>query len=240
MMKIGCCGWAYLRESDFEKLIKRKYKTKLQAYSQLFSCVEINSTFYRIPKLNTAVKWRKEVDEIDPKFEFTVKTSQIITHVDKFEKSAFWSFDQMKGICKGLKAKILLLQTPAGFGPTKENVEKMKNFFRKIKREGLLLTWEPRGRWWNEPEKIESTCRDFDLINCVDPFRNEPQCLGSIAYFRLHGFGKPSMYNYDFSKQELKQLAEKCRSIKAKTIYAMFNNAYCYKNAIEFEKIVKG
>lgn len=241
MIKIGTCGWSYLREHDFSSLIRKKYKTKLQAYAQLFDCVEINSTFYRIPKVRTAEKWLDEARDINKKFEFTVKASQLITHIGKFSGQAFWAFQQMKDICKALNAKILLLQSPASFGPSKENIEKMKIFFETIKRDDLILTWEPRGKWWQNPKTIKKICRDFDLINCVDPFRNNAQYFGKngIAYFRLHGFGKPSMYNYDFSKSELKDLATKCKKIKAKKIYVMFNNVECYKNALNFKDILK-
>ncbi len=84
---VGCCGWGYLREKEFSKFLKQKYTSKLQAYAQLFRSVEVNSTFYRIPKLATAEKWRKEADEVNPKFEFTAKASQIITHIDRFGSS---------------------------------------------------------------------------------------------------------------------------------------------------------
>lgn len=239
MIKIGCCGYSYLYPGNFIKDWKKKYKSKLQAYVSLFDSVEINTTFYRIPKFSTAEKWRREADEINKKFEFTVKASGIITHTDKFGGRSFWAFEQMKEICKRLKARILLLQSPVSFAPTDKNIEKMKKFFKKIKRGKLILTWEPRGKWWKNEDLIKEVCKKFNLINCVDLFRNKPQYFGKnkIAYFRLHGFGKPSMYSYNFSDKELKELKNKIKKLKVKNVYVMFNNSWCYENGLKFKKL---
>lgn len=241
MIVIGNCGYSYMRPAEFfGEDWKEKFKSVLQAYSKLFSSVEINSSFYRIPKVSTAEKWKKEADEINKDFIFTVKASQIITHIDKFSGRSFWAFDQMKEICKALKARILLLQSPASWNPSDDNIKKMEKFFKKIKRENLILTWEPRGKWWDNPELIKEICKKFDIVNCVDPFRNVPQYFGKerITYFRLHGFGRPSMYNYNFSEEELKDLKDNIEALKVNEIYIMFNNAFCYQNALEFEKII--
>jgi uncharacterized protein YecE (DUF72 family) len=97
---VGCCGWGYLREEDFSAQILRKFRSKLQAYVQLFRSVEVNSTFYRIPKLETAEKWRSEADEMNKQFEFSVKASKIITHIDRFgSRSSIDAFSRMLDIC---------------------------------------------------------------------------------------------------------------------------------------------
>jgi uncharacterized protein YecE (DUF72 family) len=149
----------------------------------------------------------------------------------------------MKEICKALKARILLFQSPSSFKPSEENIKRMEEFFNKIKREKLILTWEPRGEWQKKPELIKKICKKFDLIECVDPFRNEPVYFGKekIAYFRLHGFGLISMYNYNFSKHELEELKEKVKTLEKKVeeVWVMFNNTMMYKNALEFSNILK-
>ncbi|MEM5829658.1 MAG: DUF72 domain-containing protein [Candidatus Aenigmatarchaeota archaeon] len=243
MIKVGCCGWSFFRPRDFFGSKANKFKSILQAYSSLFPCVEVNSTFYRIPKVATAEKWRNEVDEINKDFEFSVKCSQLITHQIKFSKASVNLFNMMKEICKALRARILLFQSPASFKPSKENVKRMEEFFKSIKREKLTLTWEPRGEWYEKPDLIKKICKKFELIECVDPFRNEPLYFGKekIAYFRLHGFGLLSMYNYNFSKKELEELKEKIKQFEkeCEEIWVMFNNSMMYKNALEFMNLIK-
>jgi len=46
-------------------------------------------------------------------------------------------------------------------------------------------------------------------VFCVDPFRNQPLAFGEQGVARhggLHGFGKPGMYRYSFSEEELQRL----------------------------------
>ncbi|MEM5836753.1 MAG: DUF72 domain-containing protein [Candidatus Aenigmatarchaeota archaeon] len=243
MIKVGCCGWGFFNSKNFLGSKAKNFKSILQAYSSIFPSVEVNSTFYKIPKIKTAEKWRKEVDEINKNFEFTVKANQTITHQAKFSKDSVETFNEMKEICKVLRAKILLFQSPASFKPEEENLKRMEEFFRAIKREKLILVWEPRGKWHEEPELLKKVCKKFDLIECVDPFRNEPLHFGKekIAYFRLHGFGSTSIYNYDFSKKELEELKEKVFGLEKEVeeVWVMFNNTMMYKNALEFMNLIK-
>jgi len=60
------------------------------------------------------------------------------------------------------------------------------------------------------------------------------------GYFRLHGFGKPSMYMYQYSRKELEELLEKCISLSKSVdrIYVFFNNSFMYENAREFGSLV--
>jgi len=240
---VGNCGYSYFRPSEFLGLKWReKFASVLQAYASLFPAVEVNSTFYRIPKPATAEKWRAEASAVNKGFLFTVKASQIITHAARFKVQAFWAFETMREICGKLDARILLLQSPPGFGPSKENKRAFAAFLKKINRGDLVLAWEPRGKWWNDPGEVKEFCEEFDLVNCVDPLRNEAQWFGraKIAYYRLHGFGRPSMYVYDFSKKELAVVKSKVQSVQknCREVYVMFNNSNCYSNALEFMKII--
>lgn len=242
---IGCCGWSYLNERDFPELQDpQSNRSKLQSYAKLFDTVEINSTFYRLPHLSTAEKWRKEADEANPEFEFTVKAFKGITHLHRFQKKASLdSYQALKETCSALRARFVLFQSPASFKPSKENINTVTEFFDKIDRRGIVAVWEPRGKWYDDPEVIERVCRDCKLVHCVDPFRNDPLTFGDdkVAYFRLHGFGKPSMYRYNFSDGELRLLLRKIESlpVEVKDIYVFFNNDACYRNGQRFQQIVK-
>jgi uncharacterized protein YecE (DUF72 family) len=242
-IKVGCCGWGYFREKDFSKFIEQTFRSKLQAYAQLFDGVEVNSTFYRIPKIATAEKWRAEADEMNKSFEFTVKASKIITHVDRFaSQTSLQAFSQMLDVCAALRAKILLFQSPESFRPTPENKRRIEKFLSQVAQKGLTLTWEPRGTWWDDEQEIQKVCNRFGVICCVDPFRHEPLLITGVktAYFRLHGFGKPSMYMYRFSEEELTTLKQKVQSLSRllRVFYIFFNNAFMYENAREFNSFL--
>jgi len=241
---IGCCGWSYLREEEFSELRDLTGShSKLRAYARLFDSVEINSSFYRLPRLSTAEKWRNEVDEINPAFEFTVKAFKGITHLHRFQKKeSLDAYDVIKGLCAALHTRIILFQSPASFKPSQENIDNMTDFFDKIDRRNIITIWEPRGKWYDNASIVERVCQDCKLVHCVDPFRNDPLVYGKsrMAYFRLHGFGSPSMYRYDFSMNELHQLCKKIDLLKSETndIYVFFNNETCYRNGRIFQQLI--
>lgn len=239
---VGCCGWSYFRPKEFSDKLVRPYGSTLRAYAQLFGAVEVNSTFYRIPQTSTAERWYREATEVNRRFLFTVKAYQAITHVYRFGKQSVRFFDQIKAVAKQLHAPIVLFQSPASFQPSAANIKKMSVFLSHIERGRLLLAWEPRGRWFDHPDAIEEVCRAHRLMVCVDPFRNEPTFPSNRhnAYFRLHGFGRPSMYRYDFSRKELEDLGAMIKSLppSVKRAYIFFNNVACYQNALEFARMV--
>jgi len=86
---IGTGGWAYFQIPGVHPLV---------AYSKAFNFVEVNSTFYELPSLKEAEKWRKLVP---PTFQFTVRANKAITHKCKLQptQEAFETFEKMRQIC---------------------------------------------------------------------------------------------------------------------------------------------
>lgn len=237
MIKIGNCGWSYLNAEYYFPSWKDKLKSKLQVYAKLFDLVEINSTFYAIPQISTVKKWREEVDEINDKFEFTIKVSHLITHKKPFSDQAFDVYEKMKELANELRTKILIFQSPSNFKPSSKNLEKVKRFFEKIERNDFIFVWEVRwANTWTE-EIVKKIFSEMGINQCVDPFRQECFYFKDLVYYRLHGLGKASMYNYNFSLEELKFLSKKLKKEK-KPVYILFNNAYCYENALQFAKLI--
>jgi len=229
MRPVGCCGWSYLNAKKyFGNSWKNRFNSKLTAYAELFSVVEVNSTYYKLPRVETAEKWRKEVPK---EFEFTVKCSRAVTHEDRFKtERSINAFDETVEIADALRAKIILIQCPPSFHLEKENIDRFEKFLSKIEWNGKLA-WEYRGK--KNDKELKRLCSEHSLLHCVDPLREEPLHEG-IGYYRLHGFGKPSMYNYSFNMKELVLIKEKTREGS----YVFFNNMDCYENALKFKKLL--
>lgn len=244
-LKTGCCGFPESRER----------------YYRHFSAVELQSTFYSLPELELAEKWRAGAPG---NFEFTVKASQLITHPPesptyrraKLEIAAkdkakfglfrpaqevFDAWDETREICKALRARIVLLQTPASFTASEENLVNMHNFFSRIERSNLEIAWEPRGKW--DKETIKDLCKRYDLIHCVDPFASSPLHFRKAIYFRLHGSptGK-KMYSHRYSDEDLQMLYQKLRDYANanddKGIYCMFNNISMWQDALRLKALL--
>ena len=113
-----------------------------------------------------------------------------------------------------------------------------RQFLRKIDADNLQIVWEPRGKSWLDNQRlIMELCKEFKLTHCVDPFRAEPVYVHKTLYFRLHGLGRPTVYNYKFTDSELAELKDKVRAT-CDRCYVLFNNVYMYEDALNFGKIV--
>lgn len=231
---VGCCGWPAGRA----------------VYYRRFALVEIQETFYNLPRLSTAERWRAGAPE---GFEFTLKVPQLITHeptsptyrrlrtsLPEAAKPRYGAFKPTAevhaawrataGLARILGARIVVFQCPASFTPTARHRADLEAFFGEIDRGGLTLAWEPRGAW--EDAEIGRLCRKLDLIHCVDPFQRRP-VWGSPAYFRLHGKGG---YHYRYTDAELAELLGICRGFE--TVYCLFNNTSMFEDAQRFLALV--
>jgi len=211
----------------------------MKKYYESFSLVELNNTFYAYPKMSTVAGWREKAPS---DFEFTVKAHQDISHKHRFEiKPSIQVFEQMKQICKALKAHELLIQTPASLRPSK--LDDAIEFFRKVRREDLILAWETRGSEWDKPDicvKLEKALKIVDVPHVVDPFKSAPAYTGDIAYFRLHGMGK-QLYYYQYSNEELAKLLRLVKPFEdqGKRVYVLFNNLAMLDDATRFMNYLK-
>ncbi len=223
MIKVGCCG----------------FPTSMRKYYENFSLVETQRTFYAYPRISTVTKWRAEAPS---NFEFAVKAYQDITHTLRFKTEAsVQAFEQMKQICNVLKARILLIQTPASFWSDK--LSDAINFFETVERGNITLVWETRGPDWDKPETraaLSKALKKVDVSHVVDPLKNLPAHIGAVAYFRLHGMGK-RLYHYKYSDDELARLRKLIAQFESERaeVYVLFNNLAMWDDAARFQRYLK-
>lgn len=85
MIHIGTSGWQYdsWRRRFYPKDLPQAQW--LPFYAERFETVEVNNTFYRLPKRETFVRWREVTP---PGFLVTVKASRFITHIKRLKEPA--------------------------------------------------------------------------------------------------------------------------------------------------------
>jgi uncharacterized protein YecE (DUF72 family) len=235
MIKIGCCGFPVGREKYYREL----------------RLVEIQRTFYKLPLLKTAEKWRQQAAD---DFEFTLKAWQGVTHLASSPTYRKARIDIPEGkqrnlghfqptdevhrawqdtlrIAGALRASVIVVQCPPRFGETKENLKNLLQFFRNVSLEGFKVAVEFRAPW--KDQTITGICKEFGLIHCVDPFKEEPH-WGEIRYYRLHGSppGK-RMYHYKYQPADFEFLNGKIEAdLRSKrTVYCLFNNLSMWEDA---------
>jgi len=230
MIYVGCCG----------------FPVKHATYYAAMGVVEVQKTFYQPPRTATAARWRDEAPE---GFEFTLKAWQLITHTarsptyrrlseslsekERRQVGGFrWSdpvrraWDRTREIARLLDAGKVVFQFPASFRPTGKNVDRLRTFFQRIDRAGLVCIWEPRGAW--DRDVVRALCDELDLVHFGDPLTAAPVTPG-LRYWRLHG---TTGYRHRYTDTELDALLAACP--KTLDAYVLFNNMTMFEDAKRF------
>ena len=80
-IRIGCSGWNYAHWRNGVFYPPRLPAAKwLDFYAERFDTVEVNATFYRLPKREAVANW---VEQSPPGFLFAVKGSRYLTHIKR-------------------------------------------------------------------------------------------------------------------------------------------------------------
>ena len=222
---IGTGGWAYFQIPGIQSL---------EAYSRIYNFVEVNSTFYEIPSTNQIEKWRNIVPE---DFQFTVRAHRSITHQYKLQrtKENLKRFEEMKKICEILQAEILLLQTPASLGITKDLIENFHDLLSSIELDKVRIALEIRGTEVSTyPIELLKIMQEYNIINSVDLLKGElPAYKSDILYSRLFGKGEKNIYQP--TDQELKEIDIRAKTGKFKKVVLSFHSQRMYRDAGRFK-----
>lgn len=241
-IKVGCCG----------------SRMSLSKYSKSFKLLEVQRTFYQLPRKEVLSKWRSIVPS---EFEFVVKAWQAVTHppesptwrksrVDPYtlgdvgllkpSPDNFKAWNDVVEVCRILRAEICLIQTPPSFKCVETHIGYVKAFFAKASESGLKLAWEPRGDWNNKQELVRELCKPNHVIHVVDLLRKSPSYVDRILYTRLHGLNPREYdYKYQYSEKELEYLLDRLRSYEdAEEAYVLFNNVFMVEDASRFQTIL--
>lgn len=233
--EIGCCGWSESKPKYFAD----------------FQVIELQSTFYDLPKPALAAKWRALAPA---SFHFCLKAWQLITHAassptyrklksrlgdtERALVGSFQSTEQVQlawertaDIGRALRAAVILFQCPASFTPESSNIASLRRFFSNIDRFGFRLAWEPRGGW---PSDLAiGLCDELQLLRCIDPFDSAGP-RGRAPYWRLHGRGS---YGYRYSDEDLSDL-ERLLVPGQNPEYVFFNNIWMRDDALRFRRLL--
>ncbi len=197
-VRIGCSGWSY---GDWrgglypEGLPKRRW---LERYAEVFDTVEVNATFYRLPKEKTVSDW---TEQVPPDFLFTIKASRYLTHIKRLRDipdavARFW--EPLEPLRLRHRLGPVLWQLPA-------------NFHRDDDILAAALDQLPPARhcfefrdqsWFAAPMRELLAERGASLVIGDDKRRPLPDAspAGPLAYLRLHYGHRGRAGNYSESE----------------------------------------
>ena len=258
-IKIGTSGYAYPGApakgwyGAFYPDKKKKGFDELNYYAQIFNTCEINTTFYRPPSPKIARTW---ADKTPDDFSFAVKLWQKFTHpmkisrnksADKWETASQSDFDEFRAgilpLAEAGKLGALLLQYPAGFQCSAENLEKVESTLRWFYDYPKVV--ELRHKSWSEKNSeikrllLENRASGvlIDEPKFAASIRQPAETIGEIFYFRAHGRNAKAWWNpkepwerydYLYAREEIKKHAARIKTAAGtpgvKKAFAFYNN----------------
>ena len=197
---VGTSGYSYKEWKGNFYPEDIKPDKMLNFYSEQFSTVEINNTFYRIPQKSVLDKWKKQV----PKdFQFSIKAPQRITHIKRLkdvEDDNKYFIEAIKTL--GNKLGIVLYQFPPYF---KKDFELFQKFLNLIPK-GVNAAFEFRHASWFE-EDLLSLLKEKNFAICLSETDKEP----GIEIISTADKGYLRLRKTDYSKNEVKKWYEKIK-----------------------------
>jgi uncharacterized protein YecE (DUF72 family) len=231
-VRVGCSGWSYQhwRERVYpDGVPQRRW---LEHYATLFDTVEVNATFYRLPRRETVAEW---VERTPPDFLLAVKASRFLTHVRRLS-------DVGRGLERFYERIAPLLDSPK-MGPVLWQLP--ETFHRDDERLAGALVRLPPGRHcfefrhesWFAPEVYELLREHGAALVIGDhparPFQAH-ELTADWTYVRFHSGSRGRRGNY--SDRELETWARRIAAWRSRTeVLAYFNNdweGFAVRNAL--------
>lgn len=216
--------------------------SRLTYYATFFNSIEINSSFYKIPREMTVAKW---VDSVPVNFTFTFKLWKQITHVKGLEFAPEDVTIFLRAIAPASVNKgCLLVQFPPSLG--RENIiqlHRLLTCLRENDRHGWNIAVEFRNTSWYHPDvyKLLEMMKAEIVIQDI-PKSSTPHIdsTGEFVYVRFHG--PTGNYRDSYPESFLSEYATYINDwlMENKKVFVYFNNTMgdAFKNLVSLNKLL--
>jgi uncharacterized protein YecE (DUF72 family) len=249
---VGTSGYSYNEWVGTVYPEGTKPKDYLGCYAKLFSTVELNFSYYAMPKAENLSKLLED----GPGVSFSIKAHRTLTHdIDayKWQDEAKTYLAAMEPMLQAGRLEAILFQFPYSFHYTADNrryLDKLLSFFK-----GVPQAVEFRTADWFSGKVIDGMReRGVPLVSLDMPqLPKLPPLMdvvtSPLAYIRMHGrnqdawWGSSSweQYNYLYSDEELESWGARIERIvrQAQRVLVYFNNHPLGKAARNANTLIK-
>jgi uncharacterized protein YecE (DUF72 family) len=241
---IGTSGWSY---NDWKGVFYPEtidQAKMLEYYALHFNSVEVNMTYYNIPKSTIVEKW---IDITQQQVMFTMKAHQSITHLpdfNEYQRNISIFRNCVDPLLRVNQLLCVLLQFPQSFH-YETNERKYLDLVLKEMAD-IPLVVEMRNRQWQN-KKVYKELKQRNIGWCItdnpklkDLLETEYITTSDIAYMRFHGRNaekwytgdNASRYDYNYSDEELQEFVKPLlKLLKQTKIVQLFFNNHAKSNA---------
>jgi uncharacterized protein YecE (DUF72 family) len=230
-VRIGCSGWNYQhwRERVYTRGVPQR--RWLEHYATLFDTVEVNSTFYRLPRRDAVAAW---VEQTPRDFLFAVKASRFLTHMKRLTdtgRGVERFYERIEPIVGSPKMGPVLWQLPETF---RRDDERLASALERLPPGRHCF--EFRHESWFAPD-VYALLRERGVALVIGDHPGRPfQALELTAdwtYVRFHYGSRGRGGNY--SGRELETWKRRLAAWRSRAeVFAYFNNdweGYAVRNA---------
>jgi uncharacterized protein YecE (DUF72 family) len=185
----------------------------LRFYSEIFRSVEINNTFYQIPKVSSVEAWSKEA----PKdFKFVIKVPQRITHRKQIAHATGIMSQLLEAIAP-LKKQLgpLLFQLPPWM---KHNPARLRELLALLPPK-QKAAFEFRHESWFDDETYD-ILRHHKSVLCIADAENELE----VPFVSIADWGYLRLRRLDYTDSDLKKWATRIGQQKWQEAYIFFRH----------------
>jgi uncharacterized protein YecE (DUF72 family) len=225
-INIGTSGWSYKDWKGLYYPEKLKSTEWLTFYANQFNVTEINTSFYHLPRAQTALNWAAKVHK---GFKFCPKISRYLTHMKKLHEpeEPLQRFFEVFAPIKDVLGPVLVQLPPS----LKFDYDLAEHFFKVLKKsyKPYAFALEVRHNSWLENDSLNLMAK-YDIAFVISQsgvkFPYSEMVTSKNIYIRFHG--PAALYASLYTEETLQEFADKFNGWvkEGHTIWAFFNNDY--------------
>jgi uncharacterized protein YecE (DUF72 family) len=186
----------------------------LAYYASRFPTVEINNTFYQLPKEKVLLDWAAQVPE---QFSFAIKASRRITHFARLKPESVEVLEYLVRATAVLAERLgpILFQLPPNL---KKDLDLLRGFLDRLP-EGRRYAMEFRHASWFDDDQVFDALREHNVALVAieqDDFSSPVHATASWGYLRLH--------RLDYDAAALAEWAKRVNANGWKEAYVFFKH----------------
>jgi uncharacterized protein YecE (DUF72 family) len=243
---VGTSGWNYKHWRNLIYPQGLSQKHWLEFVAEHLDTVEVNTSFYRIPKSESVAAWQASTPE---GFVFALKLWRGITHYRKLRNSGVFTANFLKvaQVLEPGRRAPLLIQLPPNQGLDIDRLVDYIRELRSISESRWRIAVEFRNAGWLDKsayqalDKLNVALCIHDMIGNGDT--DQPNDV-DFVYVRRHGTSE-GRYAGSYSHAQLQQDAERIRNWtgSGKPVFVYYNNdigGHAFRNAVDLRRLLTG
>jgi uncharacterized protein YecE (DUF72 family) len=210
---VGTSGYSYKEWKGSFYPAKLPDGDMLRTYAERLPAVEINNTFYRLPKATVLESW---AEQVSGDFRFVLKASRRITHIKRLREAGDeTTYLYQAALSLGSHMGVVLFQLPPNF---QKDTPRLRAFLDGLPA-GRGAAFEFRHPTWFDDETFD-TLRAAGCALCLADTDEEP--LKNIVTTADWGYLRLRKEKY--TKKAVAKLAEQVRAQPWKSAYVFFKD----------------